>query len=88
VQAYTTPFPYVQLTHTNQRATVPRVAAAAKIQHAVRECLAFCLPAGSPFAQIEAYIDQLRAEGWEESEVQEVHSRVRHFLAMLADEVE
>lgn len=58
----------------------------AKIAAAVRSALAVCLPVGSPIAHLSLYLDELRSSGeWNEEEIFQVDTRVRRFLAMLAD---
>lgn len=47
---------------------------------AVRECLEDCYQSASPLACLAAYLDRLRADHWNEAEIEEVETVVRRLL--------
>jgi hypothetical protein len=69
-----------------QTAALPK---SLKINAAVRDGLAVCLPARSPIAQLATYIGRLRSSGeWSIAEISEIDHRIRRMLAEIADPTE
>lgn len=57
-----------------------------KINHAVQRGLAACRHSVAPIVSLARFIDELKADPhWNEAEVHEVESAVRHILARLVD---
>ena len=52
-----------------------------EITSAVRDCLARCYSGGSALGIIAEFAGDLRAAGWEESDIRQVETAVRRVLA-------
>jgi hypothetical protein len=59
-----------------------------KVNRAIRECLSCCETAPDRLAKIEGFLLLLKMNGgWQESELQEVETRVRKILSAILDDV-